>query len=163
MLTHIVMWKYRGDASQDTRDEHLAGLRSLHSVVPGIESFSVGVDTLHSAKSYDTGLLAIFRDRAVLDAYTVHPDHVNVVEFGGSITGNFAELIAAAKANQLDFVIMTEHLQQDFDTAAMTLSGMHAGVLFMNGSEVATASGDRLLLIPGSANAAATGTQTTQE
>lgn len=82
---------------------------------------------------------------------------------GGHSTGNFAELIAAAKTNQLDFVIMTEHPQQDFDTAAMTLSGMHAGVLFMNGSEVATASGDRLLLIPGSANAAATGAQTTQE
>ncbi|HMJ26728.1 MAG TPA: hypothetical protein VK475_12895, partial [Pyrinomonadaceae bacterium] len=82
---------------------------------------------------------------------------------GGHSTGNFAELIAAAKTNQLDFVIMTEHPQQDFDTAAMTLNGVHAGVLFMNGSEVATASGDRLLLIPGSANAATTGTQTTQE
>jgi hypothetical protein len=82
---------------------------------------------------------------------------------GGHSTGNFAELIAAAKTNQLDFVIMTEHPQQDFDTAAMTLSGMHAGVLFMNGSEVATASGDRLLLIPGSSNASATGAQTTQE
>ena len=82
---------------------------------------------------------------------------------GGHSTGNFAELIAAAKTNQLDFVIMTEHPQQDFDTAAMTLNGVHAGVLFMNGSEVATASGDRLLLIPGSANAATTGMQTTQE
>src|SRR5882672_6998923 len=34
---------------------------------------------------------------------------------GGHSTGNFAELIAAAKANQLDFVIMTEHPQPDFD------------------------------------------------
>lgn len=82
---------------------------------------------------------------------------------GGHSTGNFAELIAAAKANQLDFVIMTEHPQQDFDTAAMTLNGMHGGVLFMNGSEVATSSGDRLLLIPGSTDAAATVTKTTQE
>ena len=82
---------------------------------------------------------------------------------GGHSTGNFAELIAAAKANQLDFVIMTEHPQQDFDTAAMTLNGMHAGVLFLNGNEVATSNGDRLLLIPGSSEAASTGTQTTQE
>jgi len=82
---------------------------------------------------------------------------------GGHSTGNFAELIAAAKANQLDFVIMTEHPQQDFDTAAMTLNGMHGGVLFMNGNEVATSNGDRLLLIPGSPDAAAAGTRTTQE
>ncbi len=82
---------------------------------------------------------------------------------GGHSTGNFAELITAAKTNGLDFVIMTEHPQQDFDTAAMTLNGVHAGVLFLNGSEVATASGDRLLLIPGPAYAATTGAQTTQE
>jgi hypothetical protein len=82
---------------------------------------------------------------------------------GGHSTGNFSELIAAAKANQLDFVIMTEHPQQDFDTAAMTLSGMHAGVLFINGNEVATSNGDRLLLIPGSPDAASAGTKTTQE
>ncbi|HMG75593.1 MAG TPA: hypothetical protein VK582_18990 [Pyrinomonadaceae bacterium] len=82
---------------------------------------------------------------------------------GGHSTGNFAELIAAAKANQLDFVIMTEHPQQDFDTAAMTLNGMHAGVLFMNGSEVVTSNNDRLLLIPGPAEAASAGAKTTQE
>src|SRR6266446_8627672 len=82
---------------------------------------------------------------------------------GGHSTGTFAELIAAAKANQLDFVIMTEHPQQNFDTAAMTLNGAHAGVLFINGNEVATSNGDRLLLIPGSSEAASAGTKTTQE
>jgi len=92
MLTHIVVWKYRSDVSQVTRDEHLNRLRSLHSVVPGIESFAVGVDTLRSPKSYDTGLVAIFRDRSVLDAYTIHPDHVKVVEFGSDITESMAKV-----------------------------------------------------------------------
>jgi hypothetical protein len=92
MLTHIVVWKYRTGVSQVTRDEHLKLLRSLHSVVPGIESFSVGVDTLHSPTSYDTGLVAVFRDRSVLDAYSVHPDHVKVVEFGRSITDQMAKV-----------------------------------------------------------------------
>jgi len=82
---------------------------------------------------------------------------------GGHSAGNFAELIAAAKANQLNFVVMTEHPQPDFDTAAMTLSGVHAGVLFINGSEVATSDGDRLLLIPGPVNAGPNGKQKTQE
>src|SRR5713101_39680 len=63
---------------------------------------------------------------------------------GGHSTGNFAELIGAAKTNQLDFVIMTEHPQAELDTSAMTLSGVHAGILFLSGNEVATASGDRL-------------------
>ncbi len=82
---------------------------------------------------------------------------------GGHSTGNFAELISAAKANQLDFVIMTEHPQLDFDTAAMTLSGVHNGVLFVDGNEAATSNGDRLLLIPGSPDAATAVKRTTQE
>src|SRR6266576_7318294 len=61
--------------------------------------------------------------------------HVHT-SLGGHSTGNFAELIAAAKTNQLAFVIMTEHPQADFDTAALTLSGDHGGVLFVNGNEV---------------------------
>ncbi|HVS82570.1 MAG TPA: CehA/McbA family metallohydrolase [Pyrinomonadaceae bacterium] len=82
---------------------------------------------------------------------------------GGHSTGTFAELIAAAKANQLDFVIMTEHPQTEFDTSAMTLSGVHAGIVFINGNEVATASGDRLLLIPGNSGATSASSQSTAE
>lgn len=82
---------------------------------------------------------------------------------GGHSTGTFAELIAAAKTNQLDFVIMTEHPQTEFDTSAMTLNGTHAGVLFINGNEVASASGDRLLMIPGTSNAASVNIQSTHQ
>ena len=92
MLTHIVMWKYRADVSEAINDDHRARLRSLASVVPGIESFSVGADTLHSPRSYDTGLVAVFRDRSVLDAYSDHPAHVKVVEFGHSITDQMAKV-----------------------------------------------------------------------
>jgi hypothetical protein len=60
-------------------------------------------------------------------------------------------------------VIMTEHPQAEYDTSALTLSGVHSGVLFVNGNEVSTANGDRLLLIPGSAEAAQTGSQSTQQ
>jgi hypothetical protein len=82
---------------------------------------------------------------------------------GGHSTGNFAEIVSAAKANQLDFVIMTEHPESDFDTSAMTLNGVHAGILFVNGNEVATAPGDRLLLMPGSAGAATMRAQSTAD
>ena len=70
---------------------------------------------------------------------------------GGHSTGTFQEIIAGAKANNLDFVIMTEHVESSFDTSALTLSGTHEGVLFVNGNEVETATGDRMLSIPGDA------------
>jgi hypothetical protein len=68
---------------------------------------------------------------------------------GGHSSGTFQEIIGAATSNKLDFVVMTEHPARDFNTADITLKGKHAGVLFVNGNEVKTASGDRLLLIPG--------------
>ena len=67
---------------------------------------------------------------------------------GGHSSGTFAEIISAAEANQLHFVIMTEHTEKDFDTAAMTLQGMHGGVLFINGNEVSNENGDRSLVLP---------------
>jgi stress responsive alpha/beta barrel protein len=92
MLTHIVVWKYRSEISQTTREEHRTKLRSLSNIVPRIESFSVGSDILHSPRSYDTGLVALFKDRSALDAYTVHPDHVKIVELGHNIIETMAKV-----------------------------------------------------------------------
>jgi hypothetical protein len=82
---------------------------------------------------------------------------------GGHSTGNFEDIIAAAQANQLDFVMMTEHPSKNFNTAAMTLSEEHGGMLFVDGNEVSTASGDRLLLLPGDWRAASASSLSTQE
>jgi hypothetical protein len=92
VLTHIVVWKYRTDVPQAAREEHVARLRSVSGVVPGIESFSVGFDTVHLARSYDTGLVAVFRDRAALDAYTIHPEHVKVADFGRGLSDHVASV-----------------------------------------------------------------------
>ena len=70
---------------------------------------------------------------------------------GGHSLGTFDEIIRAAQINQLDFVVMTEHPESHVATAEATLRGVHEGVLFVNGSEVETADGDRLLIFPGSA------------
>jgi hypothetical protein len=100
-------------------------------------------------------------------------DHSDFAEFkgvvhvhsflGGHSSGNFAEIIAAAQSNQLNFVVMTEHPAKDFNTATMTLHGDHGGVLFINGNEVNTTNGDRLLLIPGDEEAASDSQRTASE
>ena len=79
-------------------------------------------------------------------------EYVGVVHvhssLGGHSAGTFSEIISAAQANRLQFVIMTEHTEPHIDTAAMTLKGLLGGVLFINGNEVSTANGDRLLELP---------------
>jgi Stress responsive A/B Barrel Domain len=85
MITHIVCWKYKPETSPEQRADHLAKLNALPTVIPNIESFSVGSDILHLERSFDTGLVAVYPDMAALDAYTVHPAHQEVAALGKQI------------------------------------------------------------------------------
>ena len=86
MLTHIVVWKYRPEVSEEQRREHVERLRRLRGLIPEIQSFAVGRDVLGLQRSYHTGLVATFRDRAGLEAYAVHPEHVAVADLGRAIS-----------------------------------------------------------------------------
>ena len=92
MLTHIVVWKYRADVEQDVREEHVNRLRRLASVIQEIETFRVGFDVLGLPRSYDTGLVVTFRNRAALDAYTIHPEHILVADMGRNISEHVASV-----------------------------------------------------------------------
>lgn len=86
MLTHIVIWKYRADVEPEVREEHVRLLRSLKDVIKEIESLAVGFDVLKLPRSYDSGLVASFKNQAALHAYTVHLEHVKAAEFGRKIS-----------------------------------------------------------------------------
>ncbi len=89
--------------------------------------------------------------RDTFPEYTEYKGVMHVHTFlGGHSTGTFEELISAANANDLDFVVMTEHYESIYDTSALTLSGTHGKTLFVNGQEVDTNDGGRFLLLPGS-------------
>lgn len=88
--------------------------------------------------------------------------HVHSI-LGGHSRGSFAEIVEAAQAANLNFVVMTEHPSRLMDTSALTLQGVSGGVLFINGNEVRTVNDDRLLLLPGDAAAASADTTATQD
>ena len=92
MLTHIVIWKYKTDAGEEERREHVAMLRRLPAIIPEVQSFAVGFDVLKLPRSYHTGLVATFKDRAGLEAYTVHPEHVAVADFGRTVSEHVASV-----------------------------------------------------------------------
>jgi hypothetical protein len=96
------------------------------------------------------------RNPQPMNGFTEYKGVVHVHSFlGGHSSGTFSEIISAAQANQLQFVIMTEHTEKEFDTAAMTLQGVRGGVLFINGNEVSAENGDRSLVLPGDVSIAA--------
>ncbi len=99
MLTHIVCWKYKAEATEEEREDHRAKLRNLPNVISEILTFSVGRDVLHLERSFDTGLVSTYADEAALNAYTIHPEHQAVANFGKQI---------AEKVVSVDFI--TEEL-----------------------------------------------------
>jgi hypothetical protein len=82
MLTHIVCWKYKPEITEEMRRNHRSKLSALTEVISDIISFSVGADILHLDRSFDSGLVAVFPDRAALDRYTEHPEHQKVAALG---------------------------------------------------------------------------------
>ena len=86
MITHIVCWKYKPETTEEQRAEHIARLRALTGFIPDIESFTVGSDVLHLDRSFDTGLVAVYRDMGALDAYTTHAEHQKVAALGREIS-----------------------------------------------------------------------------
>jgi hypothetical protein len=96
--------------------------------------------------------LATDRPAGEVPGFTEYKGVMHVHTFlGGHSTGSFDELITAANVNELDFVVMTEHYDQNYDTSALTLNGTYGKTLFVNGQEVDTNDGGRFLMLPGSA------------
>lgn len=85
MLTHIVVWKYRPEITEDQRAEHRSLLKNLVNFIPEIISLNVGADMLGLPRSYDTGLVATFADRSALDVYTENAEHQKVAVLGKEI------------------------------------------------------------------------------
>ena len=92
MLTHIVIWKYKPEASEQQRRAHVEQLRGLRGLIPEIRSFAVGGDVLKLPRSYDTGLVATFDDRAGLEAYDRHPEHRVAVQIGRAVSEHVASV-----------------------------------------------------------------------
>ena len=85
MVVHLVVFKYKAEATADQRADHRAKLKRLADI-DGILDFKVGEDIVRSPRSYDTGLSILFRDRAALDSYATNPRHVPIAQLGRDLS-----------------------------------------------------------------------------
>jgi hypothetical protein len=85
MLMHLVCFKYKRDVDAATRADHRARLAALRTL-EGVVDLKVGEDVVQSPRSYDTGLVITFPDRAALDAYQKNPIHVPIAQHGASLS-----------------------------------------------------------------------------
>jgi hypothetical protein len=85
MVVHMVSFKYKTDTNAAARADHRAKLSGLRDL-DGILDFKVGEDFIRSPRSFDTGLIVLFRDRAALDSYAVNPRHVPIAQLGRDLS-----------------------------------------------------------------------------
>lgn len=79
MITHIVFFKLK-DRSAESIERTAQVLRNLEGKIEELKSIEVGIDVLHSERSYDIALITKFDSMEGLDAYQVHPEHKIVIE-----------------------------------------------------------------------------------
>lgn len=79
MITHIVLFKLK-DRSPESVERTAQVLRDMEGKIDELLSIEVGVDVLHSERSYDIALITKFESLEALGAYQVHPVHKKVIE-----------------------------------------------------------------------------------
>lgn len=89
MIRHIVMWKLKERAEGADRAANAAKMKALldgcRDIVPGIVEFEVALASPGLEATYDVVLYSVFADKAALDAYQDHPQHVAVKPFIGAV------------------------------------------------------------------------------
>lgn len=89
MLKHIVMWKLKDQAENADRAANARKMKELldacAGIVPGILKFEVALAQPGLEATYDVVLYSEFADRAALDAYQEHPQHVALKPFIGAV------------------------------------------------------------------------------
>jgi len=83
-LTHVVLMQFR-EPTPAVLHKASELLRGLKGNVPELRSIEVGLDVLHSGRSYDLALITRFDSLADMQAYQVHPEHVAVLDYLRSV------------------------------------------------------------------------------
>lgn len=78
MFTHIVFFKLK-EATRENIEKVANILRAMEGKIPQLKEIEVGVDELHTERSYDVALITRFESLEDMDAYQIHPYHVNEV------------------------------------------------------------------------------------
>ncbi len=79
-LTHVVLMQFQEPAAEILA-KAAALLRGLKGKIPELRSIEVGLDVLHSGRSYDLALITRFDSLADMQRYQDHPEHVAVLQY----------------------------------------------------------------------------------
>ena len=80
MITHIVFFRLK-DSSEQGLAKTKAVLQNMEGKIAELQFIEVGVNVVASPRNYDLALVTKFASLTDLDAYQVHPAHVEVLGY----------------------------------------------------------------------------------
>lgn len=80
MIEHLVLFKWKEDASDSAIAQVIEGLKSLPDEIPEIIALSCGENFSERSQGFQHGLVVRFSDRAALATYQAHPAHQVLVQ-----------------------------------------------------------------------------------
>lgn len=87
-LVHVVAWRLNGPdaAARAAQAEAIvAAFRRLPGRVPGLVGLDVGPNVVEAPDAWDVAAVMVFGNRAALDAYQTHPDHLAIKALVGPL------------------------------------------------------------------------------
>lgn len=90
MIKHVVLWKFKDEAENRTKEENMnlvkERLYALCPIIPEVKKMEIGLDFGHTAMSYDMFLYTEFETKEDLQKYAVDPDHAKVKKIVAATT-----------------------------------------------------------------------------
>ena len=80
MVTHIVMFKFKNEASKEDILKIKKALEDLVEKIEPLKSMEVGLNFKESERAMDMVLVSTFEDKEGLNIYATHPAHLEVVK-----------------------------------------------------------------------------------
>ncbi|MGD9718935.1 MAG: Dabb family protein [Sulfurimonadaceae bacterium] len=86
MIVHIVMFKFKDENKALNIAKVQKRLMKLEETIPSLKMMEVGVNFNESPRAFDLSLYSTFETEEDLEAYQVHPEHLQVVELIKEVT-----------------------------------------------------------------------------
>jgi len=85
MVKHIVMFDFKDENREENLERAKVMLEALVEKVPSLKAMEVGINFSQEERAMDLSLYSTFDDQAGLEAYAIHPAHLEVVAFIKSV------------------------------------------------------------------------------
>jgi poly-gamma-glutamate capsule biosynthesis protein CapA/YwtB (metallophosphatase superfamily) len=85
MVKHIVMLDFKDENKKENLEKVKLMLESLVESVPTLKNMEVGINFSAEERAMDLSLYSTFEDKAGLEAYAIHPAHLEVIKFIKSV------------------------------------------------------------------------------